>query len=134
MFYNSLLDRFYNILTWFLGGFDDLLFSLITFVIVECISSILTFFSLYRFSLKVAIHWCSRKCVLFLLIGTANIIDSFLIKNGESIRVFTIWFYISYECIIILENAVKLGLPVPAKLMDVVHKILKYSRKKHSDN
>lgn len=128
------IDEFLNIIIWFLGGFDDLLLSLIIFVIVEGISSILTFLSTYRFSIKATLHWSSSKCVLFLLIGTANTIDSFLIKNGESIRVIILWFYVSYECIIILENARKLGLPIPAKLTEISHGILKHSEKKHSDD
>ena len=44
MLYIMKQNNFSDILIWFLGGLDGLLLSLIIFVIVECISSILTSF------------------------------------------------------------------------------------------
>lgn len=134
MLYIMKQNNFSDILIWFLGGLDGLLLSLIIFVIVECISSILTSFFLCVFSLKSIVRWISNKCMLFLLIGTVHTIDSFLIKNGGNIRTVTLWFYIGYECIIILEHSVILGLPIPSKLIDFVHGILKHTDKNNSDD
>ena len=61
-------------------------------------------------------------------------IDTFLIQTGESLRTIALWFYISYECIIILDNSQKLGLPIPEKLVGFVHGILKQSRKGKYDD
>ena len=99
------------------------------FVAVECLASALLFLSLYKFSIKSIVHWIANKCDIFLLIGIANTIDTFLIRSGESLRTIGLWFYISYECIIILDNSKKLGLPLPEKLVNYVHEILKQSRK-----
>ncbi len=72
--------------------------------------------------------------MLFLLIGTVNTIDAFMIRNGEGIRAITLWFYIAYECIIVLENSAILGLPIPTKLIDFVYGILKHISKNNSDD
>lgn len=132
MFYKH--SQFPDILIWFLGDLDGLLLSLIIFVIIECISSILSALFLCKFSIDSTIRWISNKCMLFLLIGTVNTIDSFLIKSGEGMRTITLWFYIAYECIIILENSAILGLPIPTKLIDFVYGILKHNNKDNSDN
>ena len=127
MSYISNYGEFIGILIWFLGGIDNLLLSLIIFVAVECLASALWFLSLYQFSIKFIVRWIANKCAIFLLIGIANTIDTFLIQSGESLRTIALWFYISYECIIVLDNSKKLGLPIPEKLVDFVHGILKES-------
>ncbi len=134
MLYIIKQSNFPDILIWFLGGLDGLLLSLIIFVIVECISSILSSFFFRMFSLESTIRWISNKCMLFLLIGTVHTIDSFLIKNVGGIRELTLWFYIAYECIIILENSVILGLPIPAMLINFIDGILKHIGKNNSHN
>lgn len=134
MLYIIEYSKFPDILIWFLGGLDGLLLSLIIIVIVECISSILSSLFLYKFSLKSIVRWLSNKCMLFLLVGTVNTIDSFLIRNGEGIRAITLWFYIAYECIIVLENSAILGLPIPTNLIDFVYGILKHINKNNSND
>ncbi len=127
-------SKFPDILIWFLGGLDGLLLSLIIIVIIECISSMLSSLFLYKFSLESTVRWILNKCMLFLLIGTVNTIDAFLIRNGEGIRAITLWFYIAYECIIVLENSAILGLPIPTKLINFVYGILKHISKNNSDD
>lgn len=127
MSYISNYGEFIGILIWFLGGIDNLLLSLMIFVTIECLTSALCFLSLYQFSIKSIVRWIANKFTIFLLIGIANTIDTFLIQSGESLRIIALWFYISYECIIVLDNSKKLGLPIPEKLVDFVHGILKES-------
>lgn len=134
MLYMIKLSRFPDLLIWFLGNIDSLLLSFIVFVTVECISSVLSALILHKYSIESIAHWIANKCVLFLLIGTANTIDSYLFKNGESLRTITLWFYITYECITIIENTAKLGLPIPQKLIDFVNEILNCIGQNNSDD
>ena len=129
MSYISNCDGVIGILIWFLGGLDNLLLSLMIFVAVECLASALWFLSLYQFSIKSIVHWIANKCAIFLLIIITNTIDTFLIQSGESLRTIALWFYMYYECVIILDNSKKLGLPIPEKLINFVHGILNQSRK-----
>lgn len=126
------LTKFIGILIWFLGGFDDLLSALIIFISTECISSVLLLFSLRQFSFKFIVQWIINKCMLFLLIGITNTIDSFLIENGESLRAIALWFYISHEGIIILNNSAKLGLPIPEKIINFIAEISTHFKGKDS--
>lgn len=134
MSYISNCGGFIGILIWFLGGLDNVLLSLMIFIAVECLTSALWFLSLCQFSIKSIVRWIANKCAIFLLIGIANTIDTFLIQSGESLRTIALWFYISYECIIILDNSKKLGLPIPEQLVDFVDGILNPSRKGKYDD
>ena len=109
MSYISNYGEFIGILIWFLGGIDNLLLSLMIFVTIECLTSALCFLSLYQFSIKSIVRWIANKFTIFLLIGIANTIDTFLIQSGESLRTIALWFYISYECIIVLDNSKNLA-------------------------
>jgi toxin secretion/phage lysis holin len=50
----------------------------------------------------------------------AHIIDSNIIGEGSVIRTAVICFYLSNEGISIIENAARMGLPVPEKLRDIL--------------
>ena len=62
-----------------------------------------------------------ERCVsIFCLVGVAHIIDSNIIGDGSVIRTAVIFFYLSNEGISIVENASKIGLPIPEKLKNVL--------------
>ena len=58
--------------------------------------------------------------LIFLLVGIANILDVQVIGSGSVLRTAIIFFYISNEGVSLLENAGRLGLPIPEKLKDIL--------------
>jgi toxin secretion/phage lysis holin len=64
-----------------------------------------------------------KKVVIFSLVGVAHIIDQNIIGDGGVIRTAVIFFYLSNEGISIIENATRLGLPIPEKLRDVLEQL-----------
>jgi len=58
---------------------------------------------------------CVRIVVIFSLVGVAHII-----VDGSVLRTAVVFFYLSNEGISIIENATRLGLPVPNKLREVL--------------
>jgi toxin secretion/phage lysis holin len=69
----------------------------------------------------------SKKVMMFVLVALGNIIDQHIIGSGGSLRTMLIMFYLSNEGISIIENAGKMGLPLPQKLK----KLLVYLRQKN---
>lgn len=53
----------------------------------------------------------------------ANIVDINVIGEGHVLKSVTIVFYIANECISLIENAGRLGVPVPKKLLDVLEQL-----------
>ena len=65
---------------------------------------------------------CKKVCI-FTLVGVANVLDTHIIGSGCVPRSAVIFFYISNEGISIIENAARMGLPVPQKLQDMLHSL-----------
>ena len=58
-----------------------------------------------------------------MLVGIGHIIDKYIIGDGSVLRTSIIFFYCSNECISIIENAGRVGLPIPQKLKDVLEQL-----------
>ena len=61
--------------------------------------------------------------LIFLLAAVGNIIDKNLIGTGGAVRTAVIFFYISNEGISIIENSIRIGLPIPEKLKNVLEQL-----------
>lgn len=107
-------------LGWFLGGCDGLLFALIAFVVIAYITGVMCAINDHTLSSEVGFRGICRKVLIFLLVGIANILDVQVIGTGSVLRTAVIFFYISNEGVSLLENAGRLGLPIPQKLKDIL--------------
>lgn len=103
-------------LGYFLGGFDGLLKALVVFVVIDYVTGVFCAINEHTLSSEVGFRGICRKVLIFMLVGLANIIDVHVIGTGSTLRTAVIFFYISNEGISILENASRLGLPIPKKL------------------
>ncbi|SKA11655.1 toxin secretion/phage lysis holin [Pilibacter termitis] len=117
-------------LGWFLGGVDGSLFTLLAFVIVDYLTGVLRAITEKKLSSQIGSIGITKKVMIFLLVGIAHMLDVEIIGNGNVLRDAVIFFYISNEGISIIENAVKIGLPIPEKLKDVLEQITKHKEDK----
>ena len=78
-----------------------------------------------KLSSEVGFRGIFKKVLIFSLVAVGHIIDSKLIQNGSAVRTAVIFFYLSNEGISIIENAAKIGLPIPSKLKDVLDQLSK---------
>ena len=108
---------------WFLGGFDGLLYALLAFIIIDYITGVLCAIENHELSSEVGFKGVTRKCMIILLVGIANIVDIDVIGTGSVLRAAVCFFYISNEGLSILENAAILGLPIPDQLKKVLKQI-----------
>lgn len=107
-------------LGWFLGGFDGFLYALVTFVVIDYVTGLMCAILEKKLSSVIGARGIFKKVVIFTLVGVAHIIDSRIIGDGSAIRTAVIFFYLSNEGISIIENASKIGLPIPQKLKDIL--------------
>ena len=114
----------------FLGGLDGLIYALIAFVIADYITGVLAAISEQRVSSAIEFKGISRKIVLFALVGLAHLLDVHVIGTPGVLRTATIVFYLTNEGISLLENAARLGLPVPAQIRDALDVIANRDNKR----
>ena len=110
-------------LGYFLGGYDGLLYALIAFVVTDYITGIMCAIVDKKLSSQVGFKGICRKVLIFILVGTANILDMQVIGTGSVLRTAVIFFYLSNEGVSLIENAAHLGLPVPEKLKAILEQL-----------
>ena len=121
-------------LGWFLGECDGLMYALIAFVIADYVTSVMCAVSDKRLFSEVGFKGICRKVLIFVLVGMANILDMHVIGTGCVLRTAVLFFYISNEGVSVLENAGHLGLPIPARLLNVLEQLHEDAEQEDIDN
>lgn len=114
---------------WYWGGFDGLLSSLLVFVAMVHITNGMCAIVDRRPSGGTRVQDMFQSILIFILVGIGNILDTNILTGTPALRTGVILFYLSVEGMILLENAVHLGLPVPEQL----RKALEQMRQKRTD-
>ena len=109
----------------FFGAADGLLYALIILVILDYVTGICVAVHIKKASSDIGARGIAKKVGIFALISVSHIVDAFLLNSSDAVRSVTTTFYISNECISILENAAKLNLPLPDKLKSILHSLYK---------
>ena len=110
-------------LGWFLGGCDGLLYALIAFVVVDYVTGVMCAVVDKKLSSAVGFRGIFKKVLIFVMVGVGNIIDVQVLGQAGVLRTAVIFFYLSNEGVSMLENAGHLGLPIPAKLKEVLEQL-----------
>lgn len=103
-------------LGWFLGGMDGLIYVLIAFVSADYISGVCRAYIEKKLSSRIGSKGILKKILIFLIVGIAHLMDMYLLNDSGILRMAAIFFYLSNEGLSLLENATRIGLPVPEKL------------------
>ncbi len=110
---------------WFLGGFDGLLYALVAFVVLDYITGLMVAVLEKKLSSSIGFKGIFKKVLIFIFVGIGHIIDFYILQNGSAVRTAVIFFYLSNEGLSIVENAAKIGLPVPESLKKVFTELKK---------
>ena len=108
---------------WFLGGFDGFLYALIAFVVIDYITGVMVAVVDKNLSSSVGFKGICQKVFILALVGVANVLDVHVVGGGCVLRSAVIFFYCANEGISIIENAARIGLPVPDKLTEVMKQL-----------
>ncbi len=114
---------------YFLGGFDGLIFTLVAFVIIDYITGLMAAVIEKKLSSEIGFKGIFKKVLIFILVGIGHTIDFYLIEKGSAVRTAVIFFYLSNEGLSIIENASRIGLPVPEQLRIVFRELRKEDKK-----
>lgn len=107
------------------GDMDGLMTALIIFIIMDYISGVIAAVAEKKLSSAVGAKGIAKKVFMLLIVAVANIADINVIGEGHVLKSVTTAFYVANECISLIENAGRLGVPVPKKLLDVLEQLKK---------
>lgn len=98
------------------GEVDGFLFTLMVFISIDYITGLMAAAVEKRLASNIGFKGIFKKIAILFLVSVGHLIDTEIIKQGGAIRTMVIFFYLSNEGLSILENAVRIGLPIPEKL------------------
>lgn len=121
-------EWFTKILEVFLGGYDNLLHSLVIFTLIEFLTEIMCSVIKKKRSKKLSVKGMCQIMTIFLIIGIANTIDVYIISNYNLLRTISIYYYISVEGKMLLKNIKKINPNIPPKIKEVLKQIKRKSK------
>jgi len=93
------------------------------FVVVDYLTGIMAAYVEKQLSSRVGFKGIAQKVFIFALVSIAHVLD--IILGTNLIKDVTILFYLVNEFISIMENASRLGVPIPNFLKKVIDAIKK---------
>jgi toxin secretion/phage lysis holin len=106
-----------------LGSVDGLLYTLIAFVVIDYFTGVTLAIANHQLNSAVGFKGIARKVLIFALVIVANMLDVNVLGGSGMARTAVIFFYLANEGLSIMENAAKLGLPLPEKLKDILEQL-----------
>lgn len=102
------------------GELDGILYALLVFIIIDYLTGIFAAVVEKQLSSSIGFRGIFKKIAILFLVSLGHMIDTAIIKQGGTIRTMVIFFYLSNEGLSILENTVRIGLPIPEKLQAIL--------------
>lgn len=103
----------------FFGGLDGVMYALIAFITVDYLTGVAVAVKNKTISSQTGFRGLLKKAVILCIVGLANVLDANVIGSGDVFRTAAALYYIGNEGISLVENAAKLGVPVPEKICAV---------------
>ena len=121
--FKNIMAAVCTLISFLFGNMEGMLIALIALIILDYISGVIAAAVEKRLSSAVGAKGIAKKIFMLLIVALANIVDINVIGDGHVLKTVTVVFYICNECISLIENAGRIGVPVPKKLLDVLEQL-----------
>lgn len=110
-----------SFVTYMWGGLDAVFTVLLCLIAVDYITGVLVAINAKNLSSEIGFRGILKKVGILCVVAVAQLLGG--MAGVPDIRSFVIGFYIANEAISITENAGRLGVPLPKKLLDVLKQL-----------
>lgn len=123
--FNSIIAGLGCFFTYAFGGWDKCLMALAFFMAIDYATGVFSGYVQKKLSSDIGRKGILKKLTIIFVVIMAVVLDR-LINNGTWVfRTLVCYFYIGNEAISIFENAAKMGIPVPKKLVNAMEQLKK---------
>lgn len=112
------------------GEINGMFYALLSLCVLDYVTGLMSAIKEHNLSSKIGYIGIMRKVGIFTLVSVGHLVDNYIIKGGNVFMSMVILYYAANEGISICENAQRLGLPLPKKLVN----ILKQVREENDDD
>lgn len=117
-----LICTFGGVIAYWLGGIDTILICLAAMIVIDYLTGVLSAIYTKTLSSDIGFKGIAKKVCILLIVALSFIIET-ATGGAFAIREIVIIFFIVNEAISLLENAGKMGLPIPDKLTDILQQL-----------
>lgn len=110
-----------GIIYW-LGGLDRLLSALLVVIVLDYLTGILKAIHSRELSSEVGFRGIAKKVLCLAVVALAFVVET-MTAGALPLREIVILFFVANEGLSILENAAGAGLPIPARLREVLRQL-----------
>lgn len=125
---SSVIAIFGGLVNYLWGGWDMALRTLLLFMALDYVLGVICGYKEKKLSSEVAFKGILKKITILIIIAVAVALDNNA-NTQELIRSMAIFFYVGLEGISILENAGRMGVPIPEKLKDALIQLKEGNKK-----
>lgn len=119
---------------FFFGDMDGLLIALISFVCLDYITGIIVGAASHKLNSQVGFKGLCKKALILIIVAEAHIIDAYVLGGSKAVfRSAACGLFIANEGLSIMENAGKLGLPLPKRIRSFLEQLRDSSDKDGED-
>ena len=122
-FIKAILAAVCTIAGFLFGEMNGLIVTLIVLIVMDYISGVIAAIVEKKLSSEAGAKGIAKKVFMLLIVAVANIVDINIIREGHVLKSVTVLFYTANECISLFENAGRLGVPVPDKLLEILDQL-----------
>ena len=108
---------------WYFGGMDGLFYALLAFSTVDYVTGFLAAAVEKRLSSSMGLKGIAKKIGIFALVGVMNVLDTEILKQGSTLRTAFLFFFIANEGLSVIENAERMGIPIPEFIKKTLNNI-----------
>lgn len=112
-----------GVLGWLFGELDGVFYALVAFVAIDYVTGVIAAYVARALDSAIGFKGIAKKIFIFALVALAHIIDAQVLGKGDVLRTAVIFFYLSNEGLSIIENSVRIGLPVPKSLKNALERL-----------
>ena len=122
MDFSFFLSQAKSVATFFFGTSSELLHMLVAVMVFDYLTGVCVAIHQKKLSSKVGFVGISRKVIMIFVISVSHAADEFLFDSSGALQSTTTLFYLVNECMSVLENAGKLGVPLPSAIKKALSK------------
>lgn len=109
-----------GVIGFVVGEADGFFYGLLLFMFIDYVTGVMAAIVERNLSSSIGKKGIFKKVMIICLVAVGHMIDFYLLRQGGAVRTAVIFFYFSNEGLSILENATRLGLPIPEKIRKVL--------------
>lgn len=115
------------------GDITPLFWAVLAFMVLDYLTGVIVAIINKNLSSEIGFKGLAKKLLILVFIALAHILDVNVLGTYPVLQSAVMMFFLANEGISLIENAAKLGVPVPSKLLDVL-KQLKQQGESDKDN